>query len=424
MAEALIIGYGILFDDADQVLLLRRRSTEDLWPQRWWLPGDMTPLDEEPDATVPRIFEHLLRQQVRVHYLQTVYGSEPQSGRHTVHNGYLVSVLEALDPQPQDETNPFDSIQWFDPAVALAELPEEQAALLATAVDRRAQGWTPEEDITLESLFDDVPDRSADDTHDHTHEQRRQAGAELLAEVTGQADIAASLQQSLGPFGDYLIDHVWGDVWQDGLLSRRDRSLAACAAAGALRQHDGFAFNARIAERHDVTRDELVEICLQLAVECGFPYGNEALTRLLADWRRADPDFVLPPAAAKDDDQRRSDAAAIVSLLHGRAFSAETIASDAQRQLGQIGRLTVEWALGDIWSRRQLAARDRALVVTVIHIAIGRERELEADLRTALRLGLNADELDGAISIASVFCGLPRASDAARMLRRIRQERD
>ena len=420
MPNALIIGYGVVFDDANHVLLLRRRASEALWPERWWLPGDITPLDEEPDDTVPRIFGHLLRQRVRADYLETVYGTEPNSGRHAVHNGYLVTVLEALDPQPEDETNAFDAMQWFDSDDALAELPDEQGVLLKTAIDRRADGWTPDEDLTLDALFDDETTAPDDDTPLKTHEQRRKAGVELLAEVTGQSEIAASLQRALGPFGDYLIDHVWGDVWQDGLLSSRDRSLAACAASAALRQHDGFVFNARIAGHHGITRDELVEVCLQLAVECGFPYGNEALTRLLHDWRNEDPGYAPQAAVGKDDAQRRSDAAAIAARLLGRNLSPESIASDAQQQLGELGRITVDWAWGDIWSRPQLSPRDRALIVAVMHIAIGRERDLETDFRAALLLGLSIDELDGAVSITSVFCGLPRASDAARILQRIR----
>ena len=79
MPESLIIGYGVVFDDAGRVLLLRRRQHDALWPGRWWLPGDVTPLSEEPDDTVPRLFEHLLRQRIRAGYAHTVYGEEPSS---------------------------------------------------------------------------------------------------------------------------------------------------------------------------------------------------------------------------------------------------------------------------------------------------------------------------------------------------------
>ncbi|MYE05729.1 MAG: NUDIX hydrolase [Chloroflexi bacterium] len=153
MPESLIIGYGVAFDDAGRVLLLRRRSDQALWPGQWWLPGDITPLSEEPDDTVPRIFQHLLRQRVRAGYAHTVYGDEPSSGRHTVHNAYVVRVEEALDGAPDDESNPFDAMEWWDIPSAVAELPEQQAELLATVIDRLESGWTFEDDTDLDDLF-------------------------------------------------------------------------------------------------------------------------------------------------------------------------------------------------------------------------------------------------------------------------------
>ncbi|MDE2966196.1 MAG: hypothetical protein OXS30_01740 [Chloroflexota bacterium] len=153
MSESLIIGYGVAFDDAGRVLLLRRRSDQVLWPGQWWLPGDITPLSEEPDDTVPRIFQHLLRQRVRAGYAHTVYGDEPSSGRHTVHNAYVVRVEETLDGAPDDESNPFDAMEWWHVPSAVAELPEQQAELLATVIDRLESGWTFEDDTDLDDLF-------------------------------------------------------------------------------------------------------------------------------------------------------------------------------------------------------------------------------------------------------------------------------
>ena len=420
MPESLIIGYGVVFDGAGRILLLRRRSNQELWPGRWWLPGDITPLSEEPDDTVPRIFEHLLRQRVRAGYAHTVYGEEPASGRHTVHNAYVATVEEALDGAPDDESNPFDAMEWWDVTSAIAELPEQQAELLSTVVERRDSGWDFEADSTLDDLFaePDLPPPAALPTR--THADRRAAGNEILSELTGQDHFATAIESRMGPFGSYLVDHIWGDIWQDGLLSRRDRSLAAMAAAGALMQVDGFAFNASIGLRNGLSRDEIVEVCVQLTVECGFPFGNLALTHILADWAESGQPYQLVPAVGKDDEQRRSDAAEISTALTGHPADAATNAQDAMRELGSLGRLTVDWSLGDVWSRDELSLRDRALVVLAMHLAIGRESELQSDLQIAHRLGCTWDELDGVIAIASAFCGLPRASDAARILQRLR----
>ena len=419
MAESLIIGYGVVFDEAGRVLLLRRREGEALWPSQWWLPGDVTPLSEEPDDTVPRLFEHLLRQRVRAVYAHTVTGPEPSSGRHAVHNAYLVEVQSALDGAPDDETNPFDAMEWWDATDAIGELPEAQGVLLGAVLDKLESGWNFEAD-NLDDLFGEPDDLPAADVPNRSHAERRAAGAAILAELTGQDSFADAIESRMGPFGSYLIDHIWGDIWQDGLLSRRDRSLAAMSAAGALMQVDGFAFNAAIGLRNGLSRDEVVEVCVQLSVECGFPFANLALTRVLSDWREQGVQYAPTPAVEKDDQQRRSDAAAAAASLSGKPADAQTIAQEAQLALGSVGRLIVDWSWGDVWSRDQLSRRDRALCVFVMHAAIGREREIEQDLQTAHRLGCSWDELDGALAIASAFCGVPRASDAARVLQRLR----
>lgn len=155
MASAQIIGYGIQFDAEGRLLLLRRRESAPPWAGCWWLPGDVTPAREEPDDTAPRVFRDLLRQDATVAYLATVAGEDPESGRHTVHNGYLVTGTRALDPQPADEANPFDAMEWHEAGAALAELPREQAALLRAALERAELGIAPAPVPTLDDMFEE-----------------------------------------------------------------------------------------------------------------------------------------------------------------------------------------------------------------------------------------------------------------------------
>ena len=424
MSESSIMGYGVLFDDAGRVLLFRRREGEELYPLDWWLPGDVTPITEEPDDTVPRLFEDLLGLWVSSRYALTVTGTEPSTDVHTIHNAYVVTTDSRVDGMSDMERYPFEAWRWWDVEAALPELPDMHAELLSRVVELRESGWQLEDDETLDDLFDDdEPEEPAlqhSSIPDRSHKERRDAGAKILAEVTGRENFAAEIESRMGPFGSYLVDHIWGDIWQDGLLSRRDRSLVAMSAAGALMQVDGFAFNAAIGLQNGLSRDEIVEVCVQLTVECGFPYGNLALSRVLADWEQSDDPYRPKTAAEKSDQQRRQIAADVGEILVGRRMGQEQIAEDAVRQLGSLGRLTIDWAWGDVWSRNELSHRNRAMVVLAMHIATGRERELEADLQTAHRLGCDWDELDGVIAIASAFCGLPRASDAARILQRLR----
>ena len=154
MESAQIIGYGIRIDDQGRVLLLRRRGSAPPWPGRWWLPGDVTPREEEPDDTVPRVFRDLLRQEITAGYAGTVTGNDPDSGRHVVHNAYRVLEAEPIPDQPDDEGNPFDAMEWYRPEAALSELPPEQAALLRAALEHPELGTEAEPIPPLDALFE------------------------------------------------------------------------------------------------------------------------------------------------------------------------------------------------------------------------------------------------------------------------------
>ena len=393
MADALIIGYGVQFDAEGRVLLLHRRADRPPWADRWWLPGDVTPLSEEPDATVPRLFAHLLRQEVEIGFVETIFGEEPQTGRHTVHNGYLVTLRGALDPQPDDESNPFDAMQWFGREEALAELPSEQAALLRAAIALDEQGAAPEPPADLDALFGEPPAQPvqlaqpAAETR-RAREQRRELGREILAEIAGDPDFA-----QLGALGDWLVEHVWGEVWQTEQPSRRERSIAAVALCAALRLHDALRFNARIAEANGLSREAIGEVCLQLAADAGFPYANESLALLGQLWQLESGRFAPAPS--------------------------NTPSVDAPAGRGELERTSLAWARQDVYSRPQLTPRERAIVSLMAVLALGPSERIEAQLLQALRSGVSAAELDGLMPLVAVFAGVHRAQAGAEALARL-----
>ena len=393
MADALIIGYGVQFDAEGRVLLLHRRADRPPWADLWWLPGDVTPLSEEPDATVPRLFAHLLRQEVEIGFVETVFGEEPQTGRHTVHNGYLVTLRGALDPQPDDESNPFDAMQWFGREEALAELPSEQAALLRGAISLDEQGAAPEPPTDLDALFGEPPAQPAQPGMPAAEtrlprERRRELGRDILAEIAGDPDFA-----QLGALGDWLVEHVWGEVWQTDQPSRRERSIAAVALCAALRLHDALRFNARIAEANRLSREEIGDVCLQLAADAGFPYANESLALLGQLWQLEFGRFAPAPSNAP--------------------------AADAPVGGGELERTSLAWTREEVWSRPQLTPRERAIVSLMAVLALGPSERIEAQLLQALRGGVSAAELDGLMPLVAVFAGVHRAQAGAEALARL-----
>ena len=59
-----------------------------------------------------------------------------------------------------------------------------------------------------------------------THAERRKAGTELLSEMTGQpVGFASAAEQRTGAFGSYVVDYIFGQVWQGDELSLLDQHV-------------------------------------------------------------------------------------------------------------------------------------------------------------------------------------------------------
>lgn len=260
-----------------------------------------------------------------------------------------------------------------------------------------------------------------------THAERRQAGSDLLAEMTGLGGaVAQGAEARTGAFGSYVIDYVFGQMWQGEELSRRDRNLVALAMLGALERFDAVRFHAGFGPQNGLAREEMVEVALQIAGYSGFPAGNEMVNVLQALWSEADGEpYVIPKAEYKDDAQRRADAADVMRTLNGQAEAQDPDEALAgMERIGPVGKLAFEWAFGDLWSRTQLSRRDRSLVVVSILVALARPDELLFHIPGALNHGVTATELEGVMATAAPYCGFPRAVEGIRLLRRVLRERE
>ncbi len=259
-----------------------------------------------------------------------------------------------------------------------------------------------------------------------THAERRRAGSELLAEMTGNPAGFAAAEQRLGAFGSYVIDYVFGQMWQGEELNRRDRNLVALALLGSLDRFDAVRVHAGFGPANGLTREEMVEVALQIAGYSGFPAGSEMVATLVGLWSEQDGEpYRIPPAEYKDDDQRHRDAVDVMRTLNGREEAqdpAEALAG--MERIGPVGKLAFEFAFGDLWSRTQLSRRDRSLVVVAILVALNKPDELQFHIPGALNHGVTETELQGVMATAAPYCGFPRAVEGFRTLQRILRERE
>jgi 4-carboxymuconolactone decarboxylase len=104
--------------------------------------------------------------------------------------------------------------------------------------------------------------------------ERYKRGWEKLKEVDGDAgtNVIESLKEIAPDLGRYTIEFPFGDIYSRPGLNLRSREIAVVAALTALgnaapqlRVHINGALNV------GVTRDEVVEIIMMMAVYAGFP---------------------------------------------------------------------------------------------------------------------------------------------------------
>ncbi|TCO65877.1 4-carboxymuconolactone decarboxylase [Actinocrispum wychmicini] len=128
-----------------------------------------------------------------------------------------------------------------------------------------------------------------------TDEERYEQGMRVRREVLGDEHVdraVAGTDDVTRDFQDYITRNAWGDIWSRPGLSKRDRSLVTLALLAAL-QHEGeLAMHVRAALRNGVTRDEIIEVLLQVGLYAGVPTANRAFAvaqRTLADREVAGP---------------------------------------------------------------------------------------------------------------------------------------
>jgi 4-carboxymuconolactone decarboxylase len=91
------------------------------------------------------------------------------------------------------------------------------------------------------------------------------------------------VQRSLDGADDFSMDmqelvtkFCWGDVWNRPGLERTERSLINLAMISALNRPHELKVHLRGAIRNGVTKDQIKEVFLQVAIYCGVPAALES----------------------------------------------------------------------------------------------------------------------------------------------------
>jgi len=109
---------------------------------------------------------------------------------------------------------------------------------------------------------------------------RLERGKRALAEIDGDGGekVVAALAEIAPDFATYILEFSFGDIYSRPGLALRDREIATVAALTAmgnatpqLKVHIEAALNVGL------TREEIVEVIIQMAVYAGFPVAVNGL---------------------------------------------------------------------------------------------------------------------------------------------------
>ncbi|WP_426574039.1 carboxymuconolactone decarboxylase family protein [Aquihabitans sp. McL0605] len=218
--------------------------------------------------------------------------------------------------------------------------------------------------------------------------------------------------ESPTPMGAYIetgvIGYVFGEMWQRGVLTARDRRFITLSCVGAadagtpIDTHVWAALNSG-----DLTYAEFDEFVLFFGTQLGWPKASVlSMQGMVSAFRLAEErdqpleehDFELWADPIDDEARRRRGEAAYLEV-HGAPSPSDATAFR--------GRAYLDFLYGEIWTRtKHLTRRDRRIVSICCAAAAGVDDEVSEHLRAALQTEeLTYEELQELVVHFAVYMG-------------------
>lgn len=109
--------------------------------------------------------------------------------------------------------------------------------------------------------------------------QTFERGREIRSAVLGKEFVDAAFKAADDfnmPMQELVTEYCWGAVWGRPGLDRKTRSLLNLAMISALNRPHELKLHIVGALKNGVTRDEIREVFMQVAIYCGVPAGVDS----------------------------------------------------------------------------------------------------------------------------------------------------
>ena len=109
--------------------------------------------------------------------------------------------------------------------------------------------------------------------------ERFEGGMKIRREVLGGAYVdrgMAAADEFMMAMQDLTTRYCWGDIWSRPGLDRKTRSMLNLAMIAALNRPHELKVHVKGALTNGVTKDEIKEVLLQVAIYAGIPAGMDS----------------------------------------------------------------------------------------------------------------------------------------------------
>ena len=244
---------------------------------------------------------------------------------------------------------------------------------------------------------------------------RRQAGLETLDRLSG-GDVQAYFDGFAAGSPDLAqlsIEFAFGEMLARDGLDQKAKLLAIIsmlAASGnraaALRLHLAGAL------AHGVTREEIIEVLIQLSVYRGFPAALNAFAAGSSTIAANAP----PPAVVESRADRLERGRATLARTSGS--SGDAVVRSFDDVAPNLGRMIVEHSYGEVFSRSGIDMKSRELSACAALAAVGSattEIPLRVHINAALNVGATREEILETLVNLTPYSGYPAIQQAVRI---------
>jgi 4-carboxymuconolactone decarboxylase len=109
--------------------------------------------------------------------------------------------------------------------------------------------------------------------------ERYDRGLEIRKAVLGAEYVEKSLKSADDfnrPMQELSTEYCWGAVWGREGLTRKERSMINLAMISALNRPNELKIHVQGAIRNGLTREQIREVLMQVAIYCGVPAGMDS----------------------------------------------------------------------------------------------------------------------------------------------------